>query len=107
MELDIWMGSKAQNRSSRGSRNHIEYEGDNFLNIHKVILYNQDDYEKQINKFSKSLQDELATIFNKYDNEDLVASSSRVDVIESNTNIFVQKTAPQTMDDLVVTALAQ
>lgn len=67
----------------------------------ETISNMKEDYEKQIIKFNQSLQDELASIFNKFDKVELPAATSRIDIIEINLNLFVSKTAPETMDHLV------
>ena len=64
----------------------------------ETILDMRDDYKKHIEKNLASLKVEIAGIFDKIDNEVLVAEDKRIDVIEENVHIFTKQIVPATIE---------
>eukprot|EP01036_Dinobryon_divergens_P024305 gene24305-32741_t len=64
----------------------------------ETILDMRDDYKKHIEKNLASLKMEIAGIFDKIDNEVLIAEDKRIDVIEENVHIFTKQVVPATIE---------
>jgi len=64
----------------------------------ETIMNMKDDYQKHINKFNQSLQDEINSIFDKVDAELIPAELARIDTIEKDADFFVRDTVPAAIE---------
>lgn len=64
----------------------------------ETILNMKENYQNHIDKWNHSLQAEINGIFDKLDNELIPKEKSRVDVIDSDLDIFVKATVPAAIE---------
>ena len=64
----------------------------------ETITSMRDEYEKHIEKFTLSLLDEIKSVYNKFDDDLLPLEDRRIDKIENDTNLFVNKTVPDAIE---------
>eukprot|EP01038_Epipyxis_sp_PR26KG_P007173 gene7173-9782_t len=99
-QLDI--GTKARNRAFQDRLDEVWKSTSGYeakLRIEskeaaETILHMRDEYQKHIDDFSLSLEQEINSIFNKVDNEIIPQESARVDVIEKDLELFIKDTVP-------------
>ena len=103
-ELDL--GTKARNRAFQERLDEIwrstaSWEKDlktEAKTAVETILNLKDDYQKHIDKLSSSLLAEVNAIFDKFDNEQIPAESSRMDATDKDLDVFFKQTVPQTIE---------
>jgi hypothetical protein len=103
-ELDL--GTKARNRAFQDRLDEVWHSTEGWeakLKIEakeavETILNLKDDYQKHLDNLSRSLQEEINSIYDKYDLEMIVKESSRVDVIEKNVELFFMTVVPATIE---------
>lgn len=64
----------------------------------ETILNMKENYQNHIDEWNASLQAEINGIFDKLDNELLPVESARVDVIDSNLDVFIKSTVPDAIE---------
>lgn len=64
----------------------------------ETILDMRDEYKRHIDKNLMNLKAEIASIFDRIDNEVLVNEEKRIDVIEENVHIFTKEIVPATIE---------
>lgn len=62
------------------------------------ILHMKDEYDVHLQDFIKSLKKEINDIFDVFDKKTLPAESARVDVINSNLEVFIKEIVPATIE---------
>jgi alpha-acetolactate decarboxylase len=104
--LELDQGTKARNRafqerldevwrSTAGFEAKLRTEAKEAV---ETILNMKENYQNHIDKWNLALQSEINGIFDKLDNELLPEQSARVDVIDSNLDVFVKDTVPAAIE---------
>ncbi len=103
-ELDT--GTKARNRafqdrldevwsSTEGWEAHLRTEAKEAV---ETILNMKDDYKRHIDTFASSLQQEMKSIFDKFDHELIPQEETRLDEMDSDVDFFFRETVPATIE---------
>jgi alpha-acetolactate decarboxylase len=104
--LELDQGTKARNRafqerldevwrSTAGFEAKLRTEAKEAV---ETILNMKENYQNHIDKWNLALQSEINGIFDKLDNELLPEQSARVDVIDSNLDVFVKDAVPAAIE---------
>jgi alpha-acetolactate decarboxylase len=104
--LELDQGTKARNRafqerldevwrSTAGFEAKLRTEAKEAV---ETILNMKENYQNHVDKWNLALQSEINGIFDKLDNELLPEQSARVDVIDSNLDVFVKDTVPAAIE---------